>query len=578
MSSKYIYENNCIQRYAKDGIDQLTNFTAKIETEQVYHDGDKTTTLLTLSGVLQSDTPEGTPLPLITISASDFAALGWVADRWGMAPIIFPAPSGERDLRTAIQLASKPTKEHIYTHTGWDQVGGVRTYLSSAGGINAMGADPSIKVQLPPELRLYSLPPPTRDKDRFLNSLRLVNIGPKAVMWPMLLATYRAACGPADFALHLAGRTGTYKSEIVSLMQSHYGDGMDARHLPASWSSTTNALESLAYRAKDALMVVDDFVPLGTSYQVRQLQASADRIIRGQGNQAGRARLTEVSSMQVTFYPRGLILSTGEDIPEGHSMRGRMLIIELAPSDIDLQGLTIAQNQRADLAAAMADWIQWIADPAKCSELRDLARQYRDENLGIGHSRTPSIIGDLAATAEMIFAFAADRKYLTYRQAKDLKQKAWLSIIEAASHQTEFLEESDPVKALLETIRNLMTSLLAHGKTRNGGIPIDAERFGWVKEEVPGAMPSYTAKGPILGWIDHEAGEFMLDPGTLTLLKRHSGGKLAVTTQTLLKRLKEAKLLVRTDDARQRNTVRMTIEGHPRQVLVLAITDIMGDE
>ena len=44
------------------------------------------------------------------------------------------------------------------------------------------------------------------------------------------------------------------------------------------------------------------------------------------GNQAGRARLTDTSNLQQTFYPRGVIFSTGEDTPEGHSVRARMMI------------------------------------------------------------------------------------------------------------------------------------------------------------------------------------------------------------------------------------------------------------
>jgi hypothetical protein len=31
--------------------------------------------------------------------------------------------------------------------------------------------------------------------------------------------------------------------------------------LPAAWSSTGNALEVLAFHAKDALLVIDDFAP-----------------------------------------------------------------------------------------------------------------------------------------------------------------------------------------------------------------------------------------------------------------------------------------------------------------------------
>ena len=48
------------------------------------------------------------------------------------------------------------------------------------------------------------------------------------------------------------------KTELAALAQQHFGPGMDARHLPASWSSTGNAIEGLAFAAKDALLASRD--------------------------------------------------------------------------------------------------------------------------------------------------------------------------------------------------------------------------------------------------------------------------------------------------------------------------------
>ena len=64
------------------------------------------------------------------------------------------------------------------------------------------------------------------------------------------------------------GATGVFKTELSALAVQHYGAGLDARHLPGSWRSTANATEALAFAAKDALLVVDDFAPAGDSYQV----------------------------------------------------------------------------------------------------------------------------------------------------------------------------------------------------------------------------------------------------------------------------------------------------------------------
>ena len=131
----------------------------------------------------------------------------------------------------------------------------------------------------------------------------------------MLAATYRAVLGEADFAVHLAGETGAFKSEVAALYQQHFGAGMDRLHLPGAWSSTANALEILAFHAKDALLVIDDFAPQGSGADVARYHAAADRIFRAAGNHAGRSRLDSTAKLREPKPPRALILSTGEEIP-----------------------------------------------------------------------------------------------------------------------------------------------------------------------------------------------------------------------------------------------------------------------
>ena len=150
----------------------------------------------------------------------------------------------------------------------------------------------------------------------------------------VLGAIYRAPLGepsPIDFALHLAGPTGAFKTELAALAQAHFGAAFNGRHLPASWADTANMLEKKAFLAKDAVLVVDDFAPTGTTTDVQRLHREADRLFRAAGNRAGRARMRADGGSRPTYYPRGLIISTGEDIPSGQSLRARLLVLELTP-------------------------------------------------------------------------------------------------------------------------------------------------------------------------------------------------------------------------------------------------------
>jgi hypothetical protein len=129
------------------------------------------------------------------------------------------------------------------------------------------------------------------------------------------------------------GRSGAGKSELAELAQQHFGAGLDARHQPANWSSTANATEVLAFAAADALLDFDDYSPAGGAADVK-LQAAADRIIRGQGNHAGRSRMTAGAEVRAGKPPRGMALITGEDLPDGSSLRARLWTVEVAADSV----------------------------------------------------------------------------------------------------------------------------------------------------------------------------------------------------------------------------------------------------
>src|SRR5262249_39092121 len=161
-------------------------------------------------------------------------------------------------------------------------------------------------------------------QDAIRESLRLLDIAPDVVTVPLLTAVFRSVLGDTDFSIHIAGPTGIGKTELAALVQQYFGSGLDARHLPGNWSSTGNALEGLAFVTKDALLVIDDFAPQASAADAFRLQREADRIFRAQGNRAGRLRMWADTTLRSPKHPRGLVLSTGEDVPLGQSLRARV--------------------------------------------------------------------------------------------------------------------------------------------------------------------------------------------------------------------------------------------------------------
>lgn len=574
---RYILENDETKKEKEDGeIQLLANFTAKITEEKRYDDGRAKETVLTLVGRCK-----GKPLPPLEITASDFATMSWVLPQWGVQTVIQPGGGVRDDLRTAIQLGSAPKITTIYRHIGWTDEKQPR-YLHAAGAIGPRGNDARVSVQLAPELSRYSLPDPPEGKPltaAILSSLALTKIAPPEIAWPLWAATFAPLYGPVDYAIHLAGRTGTFKSELISLYQSHYGADMDARHLPGSWSSTGNALEAQAFFVKNAVFAVDDFIPSGTSWQQKSYQANADKLIRAQGNQAGRARLTDTSALQSTYYPRGIVVSSGEDVPAGHSIRGRMLILEIAPNQITTKQLTAAQASRENYSALTAALIQFLSRDLEKqqAQVAEEAARLRPTLASLGHTRTPTMIAHLIAVSHAVLTWAANNG-VTPTSAAAAFKIAQAALTAAGATQRHYLETADPAEKFIETLRAVFETGYGHARTLNGGIPASQTRLGWTIES-DGEIPQYRSHGPTIAWVDWSKDELFLEANSgVSLVLKHSQGDIGLSRQTLLKRLKEAALLTRAEDQRQRNTARVTVQGHPRTVIVLSLSTFLDSQ
>jgi hypothetical protein len=290
-----------------------------------------------------------------SVSAAEFGRMGWVLNKLGPQAIVYPGQ--QQHARAAIQwLSGAVRQEHIFTHLGWRRQDGHWVYLQTGGAVGAQGMRCDVRVQLSAELERYRMPPPADHQARvsaIRASLSFLSLAPDRISCPLLAAVYRAALGKVYFSLFLAGASGVFKTALAALCQQHFGSEMDAQALPANFGSTANALETLAFTAKDALLVVDDFVPTGGSGD-GELQGTAERLFRAAGNHQGRNRMSG-NGLRSLRPPRALLLATGEEVPRGQSLRARMLIVELRPGEVDRSLLSQCQNaaRQGQLAAAM---------------------------------------------------------------------------------------------------------------------------------------------------------------------------------------------------------------------------------
>lgn len=557
----------------------LGNFHCVITEEVTRDDGAEKAKRFMLEGFHES----GQPLPTTEVSVHQFACLNWVLEQYGSRAVIY---AGCKDhFRVAIQTCSEDVIQRtLYTHTGWREIGDEYAYLSGGGALGHKGLIENIEVDLGEAgLKDYLLEipsSPNQAKTAIAVSLKMLELAPKEIAAPLLAGTYLAPLGQAlkiDFSLFLSGLTGTRKSEIAAIAQGHYGPEFRGKNLPANWSSTPNSLEKICFLAKDALTVVDDFNPVGSQYDINAYHKKADQLMRGQGNQAGRQRMRADGTLRPTYFPRGLILGTGEDIPRGQSLRARTLVLEVVPTDVNLDVLSELQVARGDgvLAQAMAAFVQWLAPQMDtlADTLPDRKQVLRQEALEAGkaHSRTPDIIASLMVGVEMFLRFATDHGAITKNQAGTLWGECQDAIREAAIRQANIQEEECPVQRFMELLASAMSGGSAHLEGSKGGLPqVNPEVYGWRETTAivnNNQIKDHRPFGKRVGWVD-DSGVYLdmeVAFGVAQSLASSQGNTIAIGPKTLQKRMANKGVIVSSESGV--NTKRITLAGTRVRVL-----------
>ncbi|MDA0660989.1 MAG: DUF927 domain-containing protein [Planctomycetota bacterium] len=464
----------------------LANFTARIIEQVCERDGTQELRYLTIKTSL--DGVEKT----FSIPATDLNGTAWCMKHLGARAMIDPGHGNSARLAHAIQTLSGKTypQRTIFAHTGWTEINGKWSFLHGDGAIHAEGFNRQVEVRMPPELSKYRLPEPLGGDQAakvVTQSLDLLNVAPENITLPLLATVFRAVAGDSTFSVFLAGQSGTGKTELASLIQQFFGSEMNALNLPANWSSTSNSLEALAYRTKDCLMVVDDFCPIGSQADIQRYHKDADRLLRGQGNNSGRQRMTATSDLQPTKYPRGIIISTGEDIPRGQSLRARLLILETKDGDVDFVKLTELQNHAENgvFAQCMASYLQFRA--ADYGRFKDrfskLSSKYRTDFSTEAHKRTADMSGQLLAAMDLFLEFAVQLGSINDSGKESHLSRLEKILCDLTDSQSMHQSDSDPsakfFPLLSEAIMAGRAHLAAYSAKGEDEVPRNPGNFGW---------------------------------------------------------------------------------------------------
>jgi hypothetical protein len=321
------------------------------------------------------------------------------------------------------------------------------------------------------------------------------------------------------------------------------------------------------------VMVVDDFKPTGTAQDVARYHKDADRLLRGQGNRAGRGRLRADSSRRDSRPPRGLIVSTGEDVPKGESLRARLLILRYEKDTTDWPRLTQCQHdaRQGRYAQCTAAFIQWLAP--RYAELRrtfadsiSAQREIWTAHLP-GHKRTPTTAAYLTIAWQQWLTMASAHGAITKDEFETLWQRIRKAIKDICLAQASYQVSEDPARRFIEVIQGALMAGKCHVALLDGTRPDNYESWGWRGGD---------AQGERIGWLDE--GALYLNPDASHSVATKTGSTdVTLTATTLWKRLRQAGYLI-VEKGQDTNLVRKMIDGRRIRVLAIPKTRMEADD
>jgi hypothetical protein len=467
----FVYEGGLwMHRTERDGSPKtpqlLTSFTARITAETDIDNGETIEQAYTIQATCGSRTRQ------IDMSRKDFeseGALARIVAALGARARVNPQ-AHVRYVMDAFKALSHHIEERtIYTHTGWAQHG----YLFGNGYIDRDGWHPATtpddqRAHLKQRLERYVLTPPAEsslDDAQYVFD-ELLELAPTSVMIPLVGAVWLAPILPwleaAAPLVHLYAPTGSHKTALICAVVSLVGRFMPD-HPTDTWGSTTNSIQRLGWHLKDCIMLLDDY---------KRAHVKSDRVthlVQNYGDGVGKGRLNSQSELRATYPIRGVIISSGEDQPEGEaSTLARILSVEMGKGVVHLERLTRLQTTDGPyLHLLTIDYLRWlIVQGALHEELRDLHHTTRAAMLaqltGTEHAANPGRIASNVATLYVSWVtfcrFLVQREHWTQERVDAWLRQAKTDLLALARRQLDLTTGERYSALFIEAVQGLLAS------------------------------------------------------------------------------------------------------------------------
>jgi hypothetical protein len=371
-------------------------------------------------------------------------------------------------------------------------------------------------------------------------------------MLPLLgavwLAPIQHTIGAAVPLVHLYAPTGSHKTALTCAVMSLVGEFVPDSPTD-TWTSTHNYIQRLGWHLKDTIMLLDDFK------RAHIKPEKVTQLVQNYGDGTGKGRLNSYSEVRATYPIRGVLISSGEDQPEGEaSTMARILSIDLQKGVVDLEKLTRLQTTDAPyLHILTIDWLQWLVQHESGAGHRELHQSTRAAILAklreVQHATNPGRVASNVAALYVAWSvfcrFLLERRYWTQEQVDAQLMQVKTVLYKLAQQQLELTTHERASNLFIEAVQ----SLLASGKA----VLFDSER-------TISAEPGQT----VIGMRDRESIYLIAETtyNEVSKATRATGGQVGYTKHALGKMLQQDGVLL-TDENPTALVVRRRVNGVP---------------
>ncbi|HRC58770.1 MAG TPA: DUF927 domain-containing protein, partial [Kofleriaceae bacterium] len=438
----------------------LCNFTARITEEVLLDDGEQQEEQYTIA--MQC----GVKARAVTVKCTDFEGDGAVARltaALGYRARINPAAQVRRVTDAIKVLSADVVERTIYTHTGWN----AGRFLYGNGYVDRDGWHESNVCQLPERLEQYRFTPPAASIgealalfDQLLGLTRAIVIVP--VLGALVLPPIASTIDTHPPLVHLYGTTGSQKSYGMCALMALWG-GFTPMKPTDSWASTAKSSQKLGWHLMHAPMVLDDYKLVHVDKE------NVISILQNYGDGLARGRLTASSDLRRAYPIRAVLLSTGEDQPEGEAATyARMLSVSIGRGWIDLNVLTRVQTDAALLQILMLDYLRWLATtPARLKQHQERHHAIRVASINaitqrVEHAVNPGRIASNVAAIQLAWecfgAFLEERGHWPAERVRSWLDHCTGELLALALSQATMTTEERYSVIFLNTVRSLIAS------------------------------------------------------------------------------------------------------------------------